>query len=112
MCATTLELQCVDTETGEGLLHLAAKRENRALCELLLSKGADPRAVDRGGHTPLHAACAGDTDDGALGVVTCLLAAGVPRRAASHAGATAAELARCRGHHLTLVVFIDQFTGT
>ena len=38
MGSTPAELKCVDGETGEGLLHLAAKNQDRAMCELLLAR--------------------------------------------------------------------------
>jgi hypothetical protein len=39
---------------GRTLLHEAAAAGNLALVELLLNRGADPKAEDGGGHTPLY----------------------------------------------------------
>lgn len=39
---------------GRALLHLAAQKKDPAWIDLLLKKGADPRAEDLNGYTPLH----------------------------------------------------------
>ena len=39
---------------GRTLLHAAADAGNLALVELLLRRGADPNAIDGGGHAPLY----------------------------------------------------------
>lgn len=71
-------------------------------------QGVDVHSVDNAGRTALHAACIVATDEGALGVVTCLLAAGAPRRAKAHDGNLARDLASFRGHNATLSVLCDR----
>jgi ankyrin repeat protein len=102
------DLAAIEPNTGETLLHLAAKRANKQMCELFLSKNIDVGAVDRKGHTALHAACSGDADEGALAVVTVLLAAGVPRKKMAKDGNTAKQIAMLRGHMMTVAVLSDR----
>ncbi|WP_294394044.1 ankyrin repeat domain-containing protein [uncultured Sphingomonas sp.] len=45
-----------DPSTGEGVLHIVAKRHDQTWLNFMLSKGADPNARDRDGNTPLMAA--------------------------------------------------------
>ena len=48
--------------TGDTALHFAAGAYRPALCKKLLHLGADVRARNRRGATPLHAACTGAPD--------------------------------------------------
>jgi len=70
--------------------------EDRAmeLTQRLLAAGADPGAVQAGGHTPLHQAAG----RGLAGVIELLLAAGADPRAQADNGATPYDLARAAGH--------------
>ena len=102
------DLAAIVPSTGETLLHLAAKRANKQMCELLLSKNIDIGAADKGGRTALHAACSSDTDEGALAVVTVLLAAGAPRKKTAKDGNTAKQTAILRGHMMTVAVLSDR----
>lgn len=66
---------------GEGTpLHVAARRADPDTVTFLLEKGADPRARDNGGATPLHHASEGS--------VPLLVRAGADPDARDNAGAT------------------------
>jgi ankyrin repeat protein len=75
-------------------LHSASAGGHRAICALLLARGADVNARQHGGWTPLHAAAQnGDTE-----LAEMLLAAGADPGATDDDGHTAAALAADAGH--------------
>lgn len=47
-------------EHDNSSLYYAAKNKNSRMCEMLLSKGADPNDVCSNGNTPYHIACLGN----------------------------------------------------
>ena len=65
LCSILLEhkakIDAVD-EDGNQSLHLACKQGHTRTCRLLLSKGADVKAVNRSNQTPLHAAASSNRD--------------------------------------------------
>lgn len=79
---------------ARGLLHEAVRTGNAEAAGELLRRGADARAVDDAGQTPLHlAAHAGD-----LGLVTLLLEHGADPLSEDPAGLTPAGAAEQGGH--------------
>jgi uncharacterized protein len=68
-----------------------------ATAKLLLAAGADVRKVTSAGNTVLHVAAAHDY---AVPVICLLIKAGVNLHAKNAAGATAAEVAKAKRHHL------------
>ena len=75
-------------------LHSAAAGGHTAVCRLLIERGADVNAVQRGSFTPLMAAA--QNGDGEL--IEMLLAAGADPAARTDDGRSAADLARDAGH--------------
>lgn len=76
-------------------LHAAlALGRNPEIVHLLLEHGADPKATQHGGFTPLHQAAAVGRAD----LIHLLLAAGADRTATCDRAKTPAEYARERGH--------------
>ncbi len=61
---------------GRTLLHEAAARGNLEFVGLLLQLGADPNALDAGGHTPLHALANERTTPGGEEIVHALIHGG------------------------------------
>jgi ankyrin repeat protein len=66
------DINAVDPECGETVLHVAADKLNKKLVELLLSKGANPNIISGQNYTPLIIAAA--QGDVALPIVELLLA--------------------------------------
>jgi hypothetical protein len=97
-------------ENGRTALMLAANNANLALCERLLTAGADPRAVDGDGCTALHACCidvhmAAERAEAGVacdpgGVAALLLTRGTPVDALTIGGRSARAMCeRHRGAH-------------
>lgn len=81
-------------------LHVAAFHGHAAIVELLLARGADPRAANVQGRTALHVAA---DRDHAL-VLALLAQAGAPLAARDFRGDTARQVATDRGHAASLRV--------
>ncbi|NUQ21040.1 MAG: ankyrin repeat domain-containing protein [Gemmatimonadaceae bacterium] len=85
--------QLANTALHAALAGQDAKRRGEVV-RMLIDAGADVRATQHGGWTPLHqAAAAGDR-----GLVDYLLAKGASSGAKNDAGTTPAAIARERGH--------------
>ncbi|CAB0034565.1 unnamed protein product [Trichogramma brassicae] len=59
-----LNPNCLVSETGDSLLHLALFYDRNEVVEVLLRNGADPNLANNQGLTPLHAMCIKDYDYG------------------------------------------------
>ena len=74
VCATALDPCPANAMPGERALHIAARSGNAEIVQLLLERsGADLKATDDAGYTPLMAACGGKA---CVEVVRLLLEAG------------------------------------
>ena len=84
-------------------LHAALAGRRNDVSKMLIEAGADVNARQHGGWVPLHAAAAnGDRE-----MVDLLIARGADRVAVNDAGASAAAIARERGHD-ALADFLDR----
>lgn len=82
---------------GERALHLAARRGNIELVNLLQNRArADPNAIDSLGRTPLMMACT--SEQNRVPTVRLLLKAGADPTSADNSGFTALHLAARHGH--------------
>jgi uncharacterized protein len=96
----------VNASQGDGTtaLHWAATHNDKALAQILLYAGANPRATTRlGGYTPLHfASRAGNAD-----VIKTLVERGAPVDAPTATGATALMLAAASGSVDAVAALLD-----
>jgi len=76
-------------------LHIAAKEGNLPICQLLVSKGADVNAKDKGGQTPLHKAAYW----GRYGVADFLVYVGANTKISDHINQTAHDVAMHRNNN-------------
>ena len=81
-------------ETALRPIHSAAAAGSNEVVALLIERGADVNAAQRGGYTPLHSAAANGND----GLVDLLIDAGADPSRQTEDGSTAAALATQRGH--------------
>jgi len=86
------------SELGDTALHLASKRGNKAVVELLLSRGAEANAKGQRGETPLHRAAESGDDWGRTDVAKLLLEHGAKVNAVGDFGETPLHLAVTQGH--------------
>ena len=94
--------------SGRALLHLACASGAIQVVSCLLALGADPDAVDRGGHTPLYSLANECGSEAGPELVRRLLSAGAGVNAAG--GVTAAtplHMAARRGHAEIAVALLD-----
>lgn len=87
------------------LLHIAASLAVLAMTELLLANGADIKAVDECGRTPLHAALEGEAS---LEIVAMLINAKVDLDAKDALGETALTIAIRRDQSVAALFLLEQ----
>jgi truncated hemoglobin YjbI len=93
---------------GRTLLHEAAAAGEPAMVELLLSLGADPNALDGGGHTPLYSAGNECAVEGGGKVVRALVRGGADVNACEGVKrCTALHMAARRGHAEVAAALLD-----
>jgi hypothetical protein len=97
---------------GATLLHLAAKWSDADFCAALLEQGADVKAVDKFGRTPLHRA-AERSGNAAADTLGTLLGANAPINALTKDGATPLANAYAHGntHAIATLILLDADAG-
>src|SRR5260370_40693086 len=90
---------------GDTPLHIATRRGNLRIIQLLLDAGADVDARGEYGHTPLHEA----VGRGNLAAVQLLLQRGATRSIRNDWGQTAKEIAQLDGNH-EIEVLVSEVT--
>ena len=85
-------------------LHIACRAGHLEVCELLLSRGADPRARDDSGEEPLHR-CA---ENGDLGIARLLLKGGAEADCANDAGLTPLHVAAALGRREFIEMLVSE----
>ena len=89
--------------TDSSVLHIAARKGNLAMVELLVNHGANVNALDGGGWTPLHEAAAG----GKIEICQFLVSTGADVTPKTKTGRKAEDLAR-KGMHSSTTDFLAQ----
>lgn len=96
---------CTESRSPNGQTALigASHRANSTAIKILLDVGADVNAHDKGGWTPLLAACSAFWDQGRFKAVKLLVKAGSDLNAKAHEGQTALSVLAARGDKSTSV---------
>ncbi|KAI5704951.1 hypothetical protein M8J76_013264 [Diaphorina citri] len=109
---TKLLDQGVDPNTpdnaGYTALHYAARSNNKPICLLLISRGANVNAVTRAGQaTPLHRAASAGNEE----IVTLLLDNGADSTLKDSDGLTALDRSRKESHEKISQILLERFSN-